>query len=259
MIHFTPDAQRRYDNYLQRMRSTLRGSSSVEPEEIEQNVLEHVELALADAPAPVGIERLGEVLTQLGPPERWLPEEERPWWRRVMDRVMNGPEDWRLAYASFGLTFLMIIAFPIGGILLLLPAFLLSRAFVELVTERGEALGARRWLVLPPIVFALMLASGIILIAPPAAFAAMLGEGTLRELGFAFRDHAERGLTAMSLLCMFTGAWWLVLSGLFAALYRPYRALFLPVTANLRRGHALVLTIAGVVVAGIGATLLWVF
>ena len=56
---------------------------------------------------------------------------------------------------------------------------------------------------------------------------------------------------------MATGAWWIVLSGVFAMLMRPFRALFAPVTSGLKRGHALVLTIAGVVVAGIGAVLVF--
>ena len=116
--------------------------AAVEAAEVEQNVLEHVELALARRRCPSGTDSLAAVLEQLGPPERWLPDEERPAWRRTMDRLMTGPEDWRLAYLSFGLTTLMIVTLPIGGILLLLPAFLLSRAWVALIEERGETLGA---------------------------------------------------------------------------------------------------------------------
>jgi hypothetical protein len=38
-------------------------------------------------------------------------------------------------------------------------------------------------------------------------------------------------------------------------LMRPFRALFVPVTSGLKRGHALVLTIAGAVVGALGAAL----
>jgi VIT1/CCC1 family predicted Fe2+/Mn2+ transporter len=259
MIDFTPDAKRRFDEYLQRMRVSLRGSRSIEPDEVEQNVLEHVELALAEAPSPIGPERLGTVLEQLGPPERWLPEDDRPLWRKAMDRVIAGPEDWRLAYASLGLTLLMVITFPIGGVLLLLPAFLLSRSYVALMEERGEALGARKWLVLPPIVFALLLISAGALIAPSGAFGAILSEVGIRDLGFDYQTRYERGRLFLGALSMATGAWWIVLSGVFAMLMRPFRALFAPVTSGLKRGHALVLTLAGVVIAGIGAALLFAF
>jgi VIT1/CCC1 family predicted Fe2+/Mn2+ transporter len=257
MIDFTPDAKRRFDEYLLRMRVSLRGTRAVEPEEVEQNVIEHVELALAGAPSPIGPERLDTVLEQLGPPERWLPDDERPVWRRAMDRVMAGPEDWRLAYASLGLMLLMMLTFPIGGVMLLLPAFVLSRAAVALTEERGETLGARKWLVLPPIVFALVLVCAVALLAPAGAFGAMLSEIGLRDLGLDFDNRFDRGRLFLGVLSMATGAWWIVLSGVFAMLMRPFRALFAPVTSGLKRGHALVLTIAGVVVAGIGAVLVF--
>lgn len=257
MIDFTPDAKRRFDEYLQRMRVSLRGSRSVEPEEVEQNVIEHVELALAAAPAPVGPERLDTVLEQLGPPERWLPDDDRPMWRKAMDRVIAGPEDWRLAYASLGLTLLMVITFPIGGVLLLLPAFLLSRAYVALMEEKGEPLGARKWLVLPPIVFALAGVCATALLAPAGAMGALLSEVGIRDLGFDYQTRFERGRLFLGALSMGTGAWWIILSGVFAMLMRPFRALFAPITSGLKAGHAVVLTLAGIVVAGLGAVLLF--
>lgn len=259
MIHFTPEAKRKFDEYLQRMRYTLRGSRSVEAEEVEQNVVEHVELALAGAPLPVEPERLATVLEQLGPPERWLPEEERSWWRKIMDRVMTGPEDWRLAYGSFALTVLMMVFFPIGGILLVVPAFFLSRAFVELSRDRGEPLGARRWLVLPPIVIVLVLVCAGALFAPAGAMGAMLSEIGLREFGFEWGSRAERGRIFAGCLFVLAGAWWIVLSGVFAMLMRPFRALFLPLTEGLKRGHAFVLTLAGIVLVSLGAALIYAF
>lgn len=257
MIDLTPDAKRRFDEYLQRMRVSLRGSRSIEADEVEQNVIEHVELALAGVPSPVGPERLDTVLEQLGPPERWLPDDERPIWRKAMDKVMTGPEDWRLAWASVGLLLLAIITLPIGGILLLIPGFVVSRAYVALLEERGEPLGARKWLVLPPIVLILLAVCGLALLAPAGAFTAILSEVGLRDLGFAYDDRFERGRLFLGALSLATGAWWIVLSGVFAMLMRPFRALFLPVTAGLKRGHALVLTIAGVVLASLGAALLF--
>ena len=257
MIDLTPDAKRKFDEYLQRMRASLRGTRAVEADEVEQNVVEHVELALAGVPAPVGAERLTPVLEQLGPPERWLPDEERPWWRRVIARVMTGPDDWRLAYASFAFTLLMVLFFPVGGILLLLPAFLVSRAHVEMLADRGEALGARRWLVLPPIVILLLLVSALALFVVPAGAGAFLSERGLRELGFDYSTRAERHWIFIGCLTVAAGAWWVLLSGLWALLMRPFRALFAPLTSGLTRAHALVLTLAGSILVGIGTALLW--
>ena len=85
----------------------------------------------------------------------------------------------------------------------------------------------------------------------------MLSEVDLRDLGLTYGDRFEKGRLFMGALSMGTGAWWIILSGIFAMLMRPFRALFAPVTSGLRRGHALVLTIAGAVVAGIGALLVF--
>ena len=257
MIDFTPEARRQFDDYLQRMRRTFTGSRSVAAGDVEQDVLEHVELALANASAPVGADRLTPVLEQLGPPERWLSDEERPMWRRFVDRMMHGPEDWRLPYLSFAITFLMVLFFPIGGVLLLIPAYLVSRAYVELMSDRGEVLGARRWLVVPPIALLMALVAAGALLGPAGAIGGLLSEVGIRDLGFDYANRFERGRLFAGCLMVGTGAWWIVLSGVFAMLMTPFRALFLPLTGGLRRGHAFVLTIAGVVLGSMGAALLW--
>ena len=257
MIDFTPEAKRKFDEYLHRMRASLQGRRAVEPQEVEQNVVEHVEAALAGVPSPVGQERLSEVLTQLGPPERWLPEDERPAWRRVVDRFMTGPEDWRLAYLSLAITFLMIVFLPVGGFLLVVPGYLLSRAYVELLSDRGEALGARRWLVLPPIVLLMLLVCGAALLGPAAAMGSILSEIGLQELGWEWNGRTDYARIFSGVLSLAVGGWWIVLSGIFAMLMRPFRAMFQPLTAGLRRGHAFVLTIAGTIVAAIGEVLLY--
>ncbi|HVG24466.1 MAG TPA: hypothetical protein VND45_09955 [Thermoanaerobaculia bacterium] len=259
MIDFTPEAKQKFDDYLHRMRGALLGRRAVEPDEVEQNVVEHVETALAGVPSPVGQERLAEVLAQLGPPERWLPEDERPSWRRVVQRFMTGPDDWRLAYVSLGLMLLMIVTLPIGGILLVIPAFLVSRAYVELLGARGEELGARRWLVLPPIVLVMVIVSVAALVGVTGPIAAIgLDEGGLRAVGFRGDTQWERVRIETGFIALTAGSWWIVLSGIFAMLMRPFRALFLPLTANLRRPHALALTLAGAIVAALGAVLLFV-
>jgi len=58
------------------MRNELSGSKSVNAEEVEQNVREHIEMALAGADGPIDSARIGVVLDRLGAPERWLPDDD---------------------------------------------------------------------------------------------------------------------------------------------------------------------------------------
>src|SRR5687768_13820042 len=128
MIDMTPAARERLDNYLQRLRSELQGTRSVVADEVEQGVREHIEVALAGAQAPVGATDVIAVLDRLGPPERWLADEERPPWRRVIAKLQSTPDDWRLAYLAFGLFLASIVLLPVGiGVLLIIPAMLVSR------------------------------------------------------------------------------------------------------------------------------------
>jgi hypothetical protein len=66
-------------------------------------------------------------------------------------RVRGMSHDWRLAYLAFGLFALGLIAFPLFPAFLL-AAYIAARADVSLARERGETLGARRWLIYPPMV-----------------------------------------------------------------------------------------------------------
>jgi len=256
MIEFTEEAKRRLDLYLARMRSLLRGSRAVEASEVEQNVREHVAFALASAEAPVGADRLAGVLEQLGPPERWLPEDDRAWWLKAWDGLIKGPEDWRLAYVSFGLTTLMVVFFPIGGILLLLPAFIASRAWVSHMTERNEPLDARRWFVLPPIVLMFLLFVGGTMGSVIGMAGVLASETDLRRYGLPYPGHRPEHLVAFAgYLALVAGGWWIVLSGIFAFLFEPIRTLFAPLLVRMKRRHLLMLTALGALALGIGAWL----
>jgi hypothetical protein len=257
----TPEAQAKLEDYIARMRSALRGSPAIEPAEVEQNVREHVEVALAGSGGAVGAERLQAVLEQLGPPERWLAEDERPAWRRVLERISSGPEDWRLAYLAFGTFALALLLLPLGiGVLLLIPAFLLSRAEAELLASRGEELGARRWLVTPAIWIVLLLVSFAALVGPVIALGDLgLRDGQLRFVSSPRAPHGswERVRIETGYVAGVAGAWWLVLAAIFAAAVKPFRVFFLPVTASLGRKQAAVLALVGAIVGTIGAVLLF--
>ena len=257
MIELTPDAKVRFEQYLQRLRGSLRGTRAVEADEVEQNVREHVEIALAGVPSPVGAASLADVLEQLGPPEQWLSDEERSAWRRTMDRLIQGPEDWRLPYLSIGLVTLGLITLPIGGFLLLLPAFVVSRAWVAMMEERGLTLDARRWLVLPPIVIVFALFLAMMLIGPILLAVAATFEHDLEALGIPPPGQEASEILAFSgYILSAAGAWWLILSAIAAFLWSPIRSLFAPLLAGARRRHLLVLTVAGAICLASGLALM---
>ena len=261
MIEMTPTARERLEAYLARLRSALRGAPHVEPEEVEQNVREHIEIALAAIPAPVGAEHLGVVLDRLGPPERWIGDEERPGWKRIMDRFRSGPEDWRLAYSAFALFLLTILLMPIGGILLLFPAYLLSRAAVSFMAEKGDAIGARKWLIYPPIAMLLAFLAMAVLVAPGAGITAW----AIDELGIYRTVDLERHtlpagrrvqLEAGAVMAAF-GLSWLIAAPVLAAAHRPLQIAFMPLLNGWRRRHLAVLALVGAMVSAIGAVVLY--
>jgi hypothetical protein len=200
MTRFTPEAQTCLEDYLADVRSAVAGHQSVSPDEIEQDVRDHVVAALEGTRGPIIAADVAAVLERLGPPNQWVADEPRSMWKYLSDklkpvghkaveqikalpgeayqagrgiaaRVRDMSNDWRLAYLAFGLFVVGLIAFP------LFPAFLIgayfaARADVALARERGETLGARRWLVYPPMAIlsvALLLIIAIWPIAPAVA------------------------------------------------------------------------------------------
>jgi hypothetical protein len=258
MIEMTPAARERLDNYLQRMRSELRGTRSVVADEVEQSVREHIEIALASAQTPVGATEVIGVLDRLGPPERWLADEERPIWRRALDRVRSGPEDWRLAYLAFGLFLASIVFLPVGGFLLLIPAMFVSRAYVELAREHGAPLGARRWLVYPSIGVILAIATGLLIIGPPLpALAFTFQDGGFEQVLDIPDTQAGEVRFVLGTGAVLFGSWWIIAAAFCAAFLRPIRFVFAPLLDGLRRKHFAVLAAIGALVAGAGATLIY--
>ena len=250
MIELTENARFRYDDYMRRMRSALGRKSDAE--DIEQSVREHVEVALAGTPGPVAEDDLARVLERLGPPERWLAEEPRSGWRRILDRIQNGPDTWRLSY-------LTLFAFVFGFVFppLMLASYVAARAYVELLRERGEHLGARRWLVYPPIAF-LLAATVIAAIIGPAGPVLGFGidEGFERVFDVPRSDFGQLAFYAGMGAVLF-GAWWMLLAGLCSILLRPIRFVFAPLLDGLNRKHFAVLSGIGTVVGLIGGAVLY--
>lgn len=257
MIEMTPAARERLDNYLQRMRSELRGTRSVVADEVEQSVREHIEIALAEAPGPIGATEVISVLDRLGPPERWLADEDRPAWRQFVDRIRTAPDDWRLAYLAFGMFLLSMLLFPAIGPMLILPAMIASRAYVELARDRGEPLGARRWLVYPSIAVVLVIATGMLIIGPPLPVMALAFDNRYRGLFDVPYSEFGRMRFLAGFGAVVFGSWWILAAAFCAAFLRPIRFVFAPLLDGVRRKHFAVLAGIGAVVAAVGATLIY--
>ncbi len=255
MTTFTVEAQQLFDRYLQTVRWSVRGVADAD--EIERDVREHVSSALETHEEPVSSETLREVLSRLGDPWQWVAPEDLPFWRRLVMRFSLGPEDWRLAYACFGLTVLGMLLMPVGiGMVFIIAAYLLGRATYAIVSDRDGSLGARRWLVYPPLVFFAICFAGAFLMGPIAPLAAWgIGEhGFDMITGF---PHGNKDAFYAGIVLLIGGTWWIVLSGLMAAFIGATRAILVPIGNGLRRVHALWLTGLGAVMIAVGSSLFW--
>lgn len=143
MITFNDDAKKLVDNYLHQVRSCLNSCTTVDADEVEQNIKEHIENELQDSSEPISYDELNIVLKKLGSPQQWVPEEETSWWRKIILRLRTGPEDWRLAYISFGLLILGFLTGRNSFMILVIASFIVSRALIS-TAEQIDRLKAQR-------------------------------------------------------------------------------------------------------------------
>jgi hypothetical protein len=204
MIELTPEAEARLGEYLRQVRLALAGSPDVNPDEIEADIREHVENELRTEPARVGIAPLERVLARLGPPAQWGAGEGPSFFRRarqylsdrlrLSQRLRNarealwrGPENWRLAYLTFGLFATGVLVFPLFPLFLVL-AYILGRSGIALAREKGIELGAaRKWLLYPPVVIVSLSLLAAVLALPVIAggvVGAQVGEAVRRVESF---------------------------------------------------------------------------
>ena len=194
MIEFTPEAERRREQYLHQVQVCVGASATADPEEVLREVGEHIERELQEAAQPVSEADLEAVLARLGRPEQWDSEEDLAWWRRMALRLQTGPEDWRLAYLSFGvLIFGTILTGPLG----ILGSFCLSRAALAVVGD-ARALGNRKWLIYPSLIIVYVPLAISLLLWPALRF----GEGFgLYSSPFGIKVH-------WILVFIGTAIWW---------------------------------------------------
>jgi len=212
ILKLSLNAQKSLDDYINQVKAYLKGVKSVDAEEIVQNINEHIENELAGSAEPVGPETLDEVLKKLGSPQQWVPEEELSWWKKFVLRIRTGPEDWRLAYISFGLFIIGFILPP--TFLLLVPAsYIVSRAALSL-SDYNIQVKAQKWLIYPSLIV-VNIPIFLILLFWPLIISINLGYGlehSVRQSFYQFQENLIYWIMAYSFIISSLGLWWLIFS-----------------------------------------------
>ncbi|MFO0807717.1 MAG: hypothetical protein U0746_03765 [Gemmataceae bacterium] len=267
---FTPEAAARFKEYLAHARTALAGCEELSPDEVEQDIRAHVAAEFPPGSGWVRLDQLESVLARLGRPEQWVSDGGPPAWRRGMNwvrarpaavrrgvhsvaaQLRNGPDDWRLAYLTFGLFIVGVIVFPLAVVLL--PAsYLLARAAVSLARERGTSLGSQRWLVYTPLVIvSAPLLVGLVLW--PIGLGGTMAEDVWRHNQGDIQEAMDlpRGLCEFLTFVYFiagtTSLWNLLIGSVFWAFPRLPAALFAPFFHGDNRKPGRVLALTGGVV-----------
>lgn len=207
------NAQKSFDEYLNQVKVLLRYTKSIDSDEIVQNINDYIENELADAIEPVGSDELEDVLKKLGSPEQWVPEE-ITWWKKFILRLRCGPEDWRLAYLSFGLLLIGFIFLPL--ILVFLTAsYLVSRAALSLCNNNLQV-KEQKWLIYPSLIIVNVLLLSLLLFWP-LFISVNLGYGfehDVRKTYSQFTDDLQYWLMATSFIISSLGIWWLIFANM---------------------------------------------
>lgn len=248
MITLSESAEKSLHDYLRQARAYLRGSKSVDAEEVEQNINEHIENELEGAAEPVSRDVLDAVLKKLGSPQQWVPMEELPWWWRIIYRLRSGPEDWRLAYISLALLVagLLTLLYAPAGIVLILAGFLTSRAAIS---ETGDIdkLKAQKWLLYPSLIVVYLFVL-LVLLTWPLGLSIPLAEGYEQEFRESFsrlRNGADYWVMATSAILAGLGLWWSILAIVLLKPRRLSQVVFRPFAEKVRSKWALRLLLIG--------------
>jgi len=212
MVEYSAGAEKRVVDYLRNVRERLRTTESVDADEVANDLRNHIERELCEMKQPVSEADVNAVLNRLGPPEEVVKEEDMSWWAKMLLRWRRGPEDWRLAYLSFGV---FVIGTLVAGPLGILAGFLLSRAAMSVAGEPEPR--AKKWLIYPALIVVYTLAAGIGLFWPGFALGGLVaqlnhGHGSLLYKD-PFFDNDGLGTVTMVLAGAALGlaVWWSLL------------------------------------------------
>jgi uncharacterized protein YjeT (DUF2065 family) len=249
VLKLSLNAQKSLDDYINQVKAYLKGVKSVDAEEIVQNINEHIENELTGAAEPVGSETLDKVLKKLGNPQQWVPEEELSWWKKFVLRIRTGPEDWRLAYISFGLflfAFLFNSSFFVC-VILVTASYIVSRAAMSL-SDYNVQVKAQKWLLYPPMIIVTLFLAGVLLLLPLSVLipiAENLESSMMQTYKISIDDNYW--YIASSFIAMLICLWW-ILEGIVCLIYPLLpRRIFYPMAEWFKRKHALVLIALAVI------------
>jgi len=186
---------------------------------------------------------LRAVLDRLGTPDRWVPAEDLPAWRRVLNRLHSGPDDWRLAYFTLA-AFVMGFWLPPLGI----ASLPLARATLAQLDAHDEPIGPRRWLVYPPLVL-WYAAFAILLLVGPVAPVVVGLEEVMVDGRLAAVVPWPTWIVAPVIVVLALGIWWVILGLGLGRLRRIVHLVFWPFADWFDRRHARRLSLAGLILA----------
>jgi hypothetical protein len=251
LVDLTEDAQSELDRYLRRLRAALRSHPSVDADEIERDIRGHIEADLAEGPRPISQARVRSVLERLGSPSQWVPSDELPLWRKVLVRLRGGPEDWRLAYVTFALFIVGPLAGPIGP-LFFFASIPLARATLALLEQEGEPVGARGWLIYPPLIFIYAAIVMAALFAGPGLVGTAADPSVLPVTRSWFPEPLWLSLALV--VGLGAGVWWTLLGLLLARFTRAVHLLFWPFANWFERRHGMRIVFFGLTVSVVAAS-----
>jgi hypothetical protein len=191
-----------------------------------------------------------------------VPADDLPAWRRVLNELRSGPEDWRLAYLTFGLFILspVLLMWPMFWpmpLFAIVPSVLMARATLSLLAEHDEPVGARRWLILPPLAV-LYVPIAAILVGWPIAFTPFTFEPPRNYHRLVATFSGPFWLIASFLVLGALGAWWMMLGLLLGRFNAAVRNAFVPFADWFERRHGMRLALTGLLVLLISAGVLGV-
>jgi hypothetical protein len=264
MVILSQDAQLLRDRYLRQVRTSLRGHTSVDVDDVERDVQGHIDAALEGKPEPIDVGSLREILDRLGAPQTWAPTDDLPSWRRALARLWSGPEDWRLPYLSVlsllaGVTLFLVprgprIFWPLP-VILPIASFMLARASLSVLAAHDESIETRRWLVFPSLLMVYVPLTVALLAWPiPLVLGASNDFFLVRD--WIGRVSSEPFEVNLALTAAFAaGVWWVLLGFLLVRFRRAAQAVFWPLAERLGRRHAIGVSAAGLILAATAAFL----
>ncbi|MFC1675893.1 hypothetical protein ACFL3G_02380 [Planctomycetota bacterium] len=286
MINFNEDAKKHMDKYLCEVRTCLRDCPSVDADEVEQNIIEHIENEFQGQTEPVSFNQLDAVLKKLGNPTQWVPEEEIAWWRKVVLRLRTGPEDWRLAYISFGLLLLSfcllalnhrgleaIFIFPIVAMrqplsfLLFLASFIISRATLTTAEKNTETLGGQKWLIYPSLI---LMYAPILLLLLFWHTGALIGtaeslvhwnqtyDNWMKGVGIPHNSTKYYFIWTFIIIAL-TGLWWSLLSLVTIKWSKLVQIAFYPFASRFNRRKGFLFLLIGIILMVIGTGFVFLY